>query len=92
MEEQQPIQAEVTRGKYGANINQAETESKQKANYTEKNFKKFLQIQHNPQQLTQGIDISKLKEKYQPNRVELDLKQAIQDNRDLFVHSNEAVA
>jgi len=33
-----------------------------------------------------------LKEKYQPNRVELDLKQAIQDNRDLFVNSNEAIA
>jgi hypothetical protein len=36
------------------------------------------------EELTAGIDIAKLKEKYQPNRVDLDLREAIAKNSSIF--------
>jgi hypothetical protein len=41
--------------------------------------------------LTEGIDINRLKEKYQPNRVDLDLKEAIMQNKEIFTEQNQAI-
>ncbi len=35
-------------------------------------------------ELIQGIDIQKLKEKYQPNRIDLKIDNVVEENRELF--------
>lgn len=41
--------------------------------------------------MTEGINIEKLKEKYQPHKIELDLTKVIAENKDLFHNlTNEA--
>jgi U3 small nucleolar RNA-associated protein 14 len=62
-----------------------------KQDFTQKNLKKVLVSTASPSDLTSGIDINRLKEKYQPNRVNLDLREAIDKNKEIFSVQNDAI-
>lgn len=55
----------------------------------ERNIRQFLNNSQSSN-LIEGISLDKLKQKYQPNRIELDLTQAIHENQDLFANLNQA--
>lgn len=54
----------------------------------EDQLNKYLVTQNNNGQLIEGINIDKLKQKYQPERVDIDLSQLIANNREIYEGHN----
>lgn len=89
-EEEEVEEKEVTRRKFGE-ANAKDNVVTVKQDFTQKNLKKVLVSTATPSDLTSGIDINRLKEKYQPNRVNLDLREAIDKNKEIFNVQNDAI-
>ena len=53
-------------------------------------MKKYLAYQDTAK-LTEGIDVEKLKNKYNPERVNIDLSSLISQNKEIYNQNNEAI-
>ena len=57
----------------------------------ERNIKDFL-LKENQEELAKGFNVDKLKEKYHPDKIEMNIEEIIQNNPDVFKNiRNEAV-